>query len=248
MEGIIFKKDGPYLQPITTDKKEEKVNSLAPYLSKLILIEPGVTFGEFFDYVMKDAKIYSLIFMSQLGGFDLAKWTDEWNNPDVEDNDLEKLDYIFVSWIAETWFDRNVLEDYVDFHGQGPGEYPEGEKVEDMSYSLSFTPINKLKDLEFKIKTDYEVVHHEKGVLPEKILLDMHKKMTIYDVIGGILDDISFYGEPELREEAQKELERRAKDIEDVIDKKGVDGALADGDLVEWEDIKKDLDIKDEEE
>ena len=247
MEGIIFKKDGPYIQPTRTDEKEEKVDSLIPYLNKIITIEQGVTFGDFFDYAMQESEQYSIIFYSQLGGFDLTKWTDEWDNPDTTDNELEELTFLEVYWIAETWFDRDELDDYVGFHGQGPGEYPDGQKVDDMLYSVSFTPINKFKDLEFRINNEYKIIHHEKGVLPEKVLLDTHKKMTIYDVIGGILDDISFYGDPENRKEAQNEIEERAKEIEDVIDKKGVDGAVKDGDLVSWEDIEKELGINDDE-
>ena len=76
--------------------------------------------------------------------------------------------------------------------------------------------------------------------------MDKHKKMTIYDVIGAILDDISFYGEPEHREEAQEELKRRAKEVEDVIEEKGLAGAIKGGDLLEWDDIEKKLGINDD--
>jgi len=114
LEGIIFKKDGTYIQPTRTDEKEEKVDSLIPYLNKIITIEQGVTFGDFFDYVMQESEQYSIIFHSQLGGFDLTKWTDEWDNPDTTDNELEELTFLEVYWIAETWFDRDELDDYVD--------------------------------------------------------------------------------------------------------------------------------------
>lgn len=246
-EGILVKKDGIYRRHWYGGQHEQKVDSFVPYLDKILQLDEDVTFGDFFDHVMGEAYQHSTIFYSQLGGFALEDWIGEWSRPDEYDKDLNDLHYLSVYWIAEIWSHTDKLEDYVDFHAVGAGEYPDtGEKVEDMNYSVSFTPLNNLKHLPFKIFNEYKIIQHTSGTTKEEYILETKKPMTVYDVIGGILNDVSFYGNPEARQEAGDELNRRAKELDDILDEKGLDGALKDGDLLSWEDLEEKLKSTDE--
>lgn len=203
MHSLIVRKDGLYY-----DKK--KVDTFIPFLSRPIEVAIGVTFEDFFSYVMKDAEAFTAIFASDLGWFDLTAWQKEWDKEAEEMDKQEGNDY--MSYL-EVRIDGEIHEDefYLvkTFHGIGMIEGQKG------GYSVSFSGLNKLKKYPFTVNNEFKAYVWETN----KELFKKEYPVTVYEVIGAILDDISFYGEPEERDEAITELNRRVDEVKEKLDR-----------------------------
>jgi hypothetical protein len=245
--GILVKKDGLYYRDWEDGEQlERKVDSFIPYLKEAIEAEDDVTFEDFFNHVMDEYKMISIVFASQLGHYDLGKWREEWACPFVDKPDGHtKTKHLEVGWATEWWdkgMDREV-EEWVGFGGRGETlDESTGEWIDDMGISFSFTPINELKNYPFKINIEYKIFDWEKYKADKDVknrenwfAVDGVKRMSVYDVIGGILDDISFYGAPDGRDKESEKLEKLCKETDAIIEEKGIEGAVKDGDLFEWD-------------
>ena len=238
--GILVKRDGLYRRSWYGGQHEERIDSFFPFLNEPLQVENDITFEDFFNHVMNEHELVNVIFASQLGGFDLGEWREEWKKPFVDKPDEHtRTKYLGVEWVAEwnNYGSKREIEEYVGFGGHGETLH-EDKWVDGMNISFSFTPINGMKGYLFKIDTEYKMFDSAiKKVKKEEdwFVVVGVKGMTVYDVIGGILNDISFYGEPDSRDKQCDELDKRCKETKDVIDKKGLDGAIKDGDLFEWD-------------
>ena len=248
--GLLVKKDGLYIRDWDDGKQvEKKVDSFIPYLNEEIRVEDDVTFEDFFNHIMDEYKLVTIIFASQLGHFDLGKWRKEWAKPFVDKPDGHtRTKHLEVAWCTELW-DESIsddkvreVEEWIGFGGRGETlDEVTGEWFDDMNISFSFSPINEMKNYPFKINTEYKMLDWER-YKKNKNSDDSDyycvigiKKMSVYDVIGGILDDISFYGEPDHRDQKGEELQEKCDELDEILDEKGLDGALEDGDLHKWE-------------
>lgn len=249
--GVLVKKDGLYMRDWDDGEQlERKVDSFIPHLNEELRVEDDVTFEDFFNHVMNEHEMVTIVFASQLGHFDLGNWVDEWAKPYVNKPDGHtRTKCLQVDWATELW-DESIrddkvreVEEWIGFGGRGETLMEDtGEWEDDMGISFSFTPINELKNYPFKINTEYKMldwVKYKENKDSENrddwYCVIGHKKMSVYQVIGGILDDISFYGDPDNRDEKSEELQERCDEHEKLIEEKGIDGALADGDIVKWD-------------
>jgi len=251
--GILIKKDGIYYRDWDDGEQlENKVESFIPYLNEEIRVEDDITFEDFFNHVMDNHEIISVIFASQLGHFDLGKWVDEWKKPFVDKPDGHtRTKYLQVAWSTE-WWDKSIngeyreVEEWVGFGGRGETLDEEtGDWMDDMGISFSFTPINEMKGYPFKIDTEYRMLDWERyqtNKTPDDpdywYCVIGHKKMTVFDVVGGILDDISFYGDPDRRDETGEEIRKTGDELDEIIKEKGIEGAEKDGHLYRWDPDK----------
>lgn len=248
--GILVKKDGIYRRDWNDGEQlEEKIESFIPYLNEEIRVKNDITFEDFFNHVMKEYEIMSVIFASHLGNFNLGKWKNEWEKPFVNEFDGHtKPKYLEVSWVAELW-DEDIygnhkqVEEWISFGGRGESLNEEtGDWENDVGISFSFSPINELKDFPFYINTEYKMFDWKKDKINRKNNKKSEncycvvgvKPMKLFDVIGGILGDISFYGEPENRNETGEELRQQSDDLEKLLDEKGHEQMLKDGDIHIW--------------
>jgi hypothetical protein len=245
--GILVKKDGWYYRDWEDGEQlERKIDSFIPFLNEQIEVEDDITFEDFFSQIMNESDLVSVIFASQLGHYDLGNWRKEWAKPFVNEPDGHtRTKYLEVAWAAEWWdhdLDREI-EEWVAFGGKGEILMDDTDKWEDdMGISFSFTPINELKGYPFKINTEYKLFDwaaYRKNKNARKrdkwFAVDGVKRMRVYEVIGGILDDISFYGDPDNRDEKGEELKERCDETDKLLEEKGLDKALEDGDLYKWD-------------
>jgi len=230
-EGIVLKKDGLYRYNWDDGQHIHTADSLVRWLREPLYIDDGVTFETFFDLVMLESEKISDIFQSHLGGYDLSDWADEWNQPDktLDDAEEEQIDHVELRWSVEYHSDNPEygLDDWVDFGGRGRMKSKEAfgdDEWHDTNFGFSFTPINEIKHYPFKIRDEWRIFDWNFDAnleLPSEeryeagFIFNSTKVMTVYDVIGAILFDISFYGPPTERQDKSDELTEQVEHIKE---------------------------------
>lgn len=224
--GLVVKKGGLFLYSWDGGQKITSTNSITAWLNKPLYIDDGVTFEDFFKWVMKDHEIASVIFQSDLGGYDLGDWIDEWRLEDPmkdDEDDDQEIDYLAVYWGVErnkfNSRNRSELDEAPGFHGVGRTRSPDAygdNDWHDTNFSFSFTPLNEMKHYLFKLNDEYNIIDGDikaKNVMKDDdwYLFKSYKSFTVYDVISAILDDISFYGAPAERQETADDLLERSQ-------------------------------------
>jgi len=224
-DGIVIKKDGLYRYYWNDGQQITKVDSLLDWLREPLYFGDDITFEDFFNYVMNECDRANDIFRSHLGGFPLKNWLDEWNKPDPGDKkyaDHEEINYVEMYWAAE-FHGKNPefgVEEWLGFHGVGriidKNAYGD-EEWHDTNFGFSFTPLNEYKHYSFNLDYTWKLYDWDSNPKDEKTwyVYEGRKAMTVYDVIGGLLFDISFYGSPNERQEKADELEEQVQRIKD---------------------------------
>lgn len=231
--AIIVRKDGLYRHTWDAGQELNQVKNLLDWLRMEIYVEDGITFEDFFNHIMVDYERVSEVFYSHLGGYSLADWLDEWNTPDpMKDIEDEEIDTLEVYWSVEqnnfNQYKRPEIEEWVGFHGKGRHRSSDAygdDELHDTAFSFSMTKLNEMKHYPFSINEEWNIFNGM--VKPEDMknlegddwyILKAHKSMTVYDVIAGILDDISFYGSPTERDDKSNELQEQVQRIKDGIE------------------------------
>ena len=264
MDTIKIKKDGlPYRvywyyddEKDVGNYREKPIESLISYLMYPLEVEEGVTFEQFFNLIMKERNLMSIVFASHLGNFSLDNWVDEWKKDSVQDEyEYQKMEKLCVQWAVQRWRDHNIngeeflfddnIEEYVDFHGYGDC-YSEFYHKDDngewqgkwfkSGIAIEFTPIYKLKNYPFEVDTSWQLFDFGADD-KDNFILKSTKKMSVYDVIGSVLNEISFAGNPENRDKEVEQLNKCVDDLDKLIEDKGIDNALKDGDLISADDV-----------
>ena len=196
--SILLKKSGKIFKENNAGKKVE-VKSFIPYLSEPFYIENGTTFEKFFNIVMNEADAYSTIFASQLGHYPLRSFSKEWKKEYVKEKN-DKMKYLEVRRATvELWDIEKIHSFYCQFGGVG------GKT----KYGLDFLQLYKLKKYPLKLSTKLDfikIITKKKAKYDDKIIFSTDVYITLYDVIGAILDEITFYGEPATRDVYAKDL------------------------------------------
>jgi len=189
------------------------VNNLFQYLHEPVEIHEGFTVGDFFGILEKDKEIYDIIFSSHLGGHDLDLYTedcfrDSVNNEINCDDVKEEVLYCSLIWKAEL-NENNLMDIYIDFAGIGHTIKNGIKKVE--NFALDFTPLHELKAKELKLDESFSLFKSNSG--NSELICEGTKWFTVYDVIGTILYEASFSGDPIRRDAIQDQLISRADDL-----------------------------------
>lgn len=210
--GIVVKKDGLFRYYWDSGQQIKKIDSMLMWLHYPLYLDDNITFEDFFNHVMNDVELASIIFYSHLGGYSLSDWVGEWNKPDPGDEKYtnQQIDHIEIYWVAEYWITKKdkQMDENVGLHGVGRSKDKDchgDNEWHNTNFSFSFTPINEFKHYLFKLNTDWKLLD-QNCTIPlsysqNKDQLLMSKNMTVYDVVGCILDDLSFYGDPSERQD-----------------------------------------------
>ncbi len=225
---IIITSDTILLQSDYKDEKESELASIC-LLQEEVQLEKGVTFGRIMELIYRDADFIEKAFHISLGGFKLQPFIDDMmcdsSIPD-DSNNGDALEALVLSWVADDF--RNELEIYTDLSGRAAEikapYYSEW-------YGVEFTPLSKLRDLPFELDTSFVIRNIEKKIEEEKVFCST-LKFTVYDLISGILNEITFCGYPENRDAKLCDiLERKEEFLKDPDKSK----------LIKLSDLKKEL-------
>jgi hypothetical protein len=240
------------------DYINEKVDSLIPYLSHRVEIEENFTLGDLFKIIEAEQDIYNTIFSSQLGHFPISKYIENLNMEIVEDkeeDDTTDIKYLEMVWICEIWdydamkevplsdFGKELgmteedrpsgssFEFYCAFHGYGKwrdDNVSEGEWV-DGGIAIGLTQLNELKDFPIVLNKNINIYTYESEPNP-RLTPAGEKYFKVYDVVGEILSEVSFYGLPEDKDEVLEDVIEKRDEIKNKIseeDKEEDCGSLA---------------------
>ena len=221
-EGIVLKKNGLYRYQWNNGQKKTKIDSLIKWLCEPLFIDKGVTFGDFFNLIMNEHEKASDIFTSHLGGYSLSDWLVEWNQSGERvSNDQEKIEYVELKWVVEYHSNHPdwSIDEGIEMIGKGRKKNSDlfgDDNWNDTNFGFSFTSINELKNYPIRLNNDWKIFDWDAVVdtnLPaderdvNSFGFNNSKQMTVYDVVGAILFDISFYGPPNTRNKTLGELQ-----------------------------------------
>lgn len=177
--------------------EREEVKSLKNYLNCVLHLEEGITFGTFFNLILKDKDFFNEVFKETMGGFDLNQFTKEWGK-NGEKKDVEKINYLEIYRDIKLKDNGDLIIDIRNIFEGVIKKETENENV-----SLDFIPISNLKDLPLKINTDYIIP----GIIIENVnMINSSKDMTLFEVLESILYDITFYGDPTSRDKIKDDV------------------------------------------
>jgi hypothetical protein len=198
------------------------VDDLPQFLADEVVIGKNVTFGRIFELIIANKDIFNVIFNKGcLYGYRIDQFIDEFNKED-DDKDANNVDWIEVCWgvdYMDGFMDsEKELTIYPDFHGIKQNyvdKFIGDGKPCDMGIAVEFTPINQLKKYPFKLDKKVEIRGYDKDAENKfPILLEATKDFTLFDMIKGILHEITFMGAPEQRDEQRSKLDATVERIE----------------------------------
>lgn len=190
-------------------KRRTKLKTLFRGLNWEIEIEDGANFGSFLKCIESFKNEAQVIFLSHLGGHPIEPFIEEGKLKPPKENYHERdggISHLEVYWGTDIYQDEEeqTFTSYVDFHGINK----ETDKLGVTSSAIELTPMNELKGLKLTLNKEFRLQEFKKtakGYKP-KLLFKGTKEFTLYDVFGGILNEISFHGEPSSRDKFRGEL------------------------------------------
>jgi hypothetical protein len=226
---------------------EKEVDKLSPYFNEVVELDDNFTFADLFDYIEREKDLFNAVFSSHLGHHPLQAFIDEIRKPMPEGGERSKIDYVELRRYGER-FDGEV-EIWVDVCGVN-------EKTGD-GYGIEFSPLNEMKYIPLRLNKTFKVSELK---IPSKFirfLITLGKKFgiplkrwespfdyvyvsgttcfTVYELISEVLNEISFAGVPEKRDETWNGVK---EDIKEMISEL----KQATGDkCAELDDLEKEL-------
>jgi len=175
-EGVAYvrrwnEKAGRYEEKKKTDQR------LSDVLQFTIEIEK-TTFGQFFEFVIREADLFQRVFNAALYGFPLGPYIDEIAMPAKPDPDLYRVEVYWYAYKPE-------------FHGYGKWTSKVGG-MGDGPVAIEYTPLYVYKDTPLVLNTNIDPQDMGRPMdAPEKNVLDF----TVYGVLCAILAEITWSGD-----------------------------------------------------
>lgn len=202
---------------------QEVTDSAPRFLWESCRLAEGVTLRDLFTILRRDIDLYEVIF-----GNWVKEIVSEGLDNEAEESDLSHLCLSWVVTVNDHW-DEVAQENtegkavsgytFPDFHGIGPGE--EGT----LPYSVSFTPLYKMMDLEVKLDRNFLIsdeaefyrTRRRTGEYPQRGEFDttyQDSTFNLMQILYGIIWELSFFGGPTERDETAEDLKRRVEEVE----------------------------------
>ncbi|MFW5847764.1 MAG: hypothetical protein ACOCVF_02480 [bacterium] len=260
---IIFDKDKLFYTNLHDETEEISSSDLLMYLRATVEIKEGTTIDHFVNHLRENILGINAIFRQSLGNADFELFLEEYDKEPTEklswgEEGTWKLNHAEVYWISDYvpngvikysnddsgWFDL-----YAGFGGNGEtydNWFATGEKQWcECGLSFSFVSLNLLKDVELKLNNEIKILKYpfEKDENGEMIHLvnNVTHEMNLFTFLDSIFWEISWFGTPEDRDEAEKSLQDKMDQTKELINK---------GDYTQFtsiDDLMKELEDDDDE-
>lgn len=200
MKTILLDKKGDLYLEDNFNGSKEKVDTIKYYLDCPLKIEKGSTFEHFFNHIFAESDIIDIIFKETMGDVSILKFMDEWNKPFITSNSLgiEYLRLRKTFEYIETDFNKGFVDIRIDFDGVG--------KNNGMDYSLEFMSLNEMKKFPIIIDNTLHVKESLQKKDGQESYFGGECTMTLFEVIGTLLYEITFYGIPKERDDTKQKL------------------------------------------
>ena len=218
MATLLLKKDGSLIrakefynkEKESWDASESEVSEHAwHYLNDVIKFENGITLKDFFNLINKNIDIFVGIF---------GNWIDDYTDvilnglPESRKEDDQPIDYLHVRWRLDIDDKEKELciPAFPDFGGVGVATHDDEyyKKGEIIYWAIGYSPMQNYADLPLKLEEIVDVWYPEQKELKKYKSYDY----TLYQVIQGIIWEISFHGAPndtyKVMQELREQMER----------------------------------------
>ena len=201
MKTIFLDRKGDLYLEDNFNGSQKKVDTIKYYMDCPLKLGDGATFEHLFNHIIAEVEIIDIIFNETMGDNKLSDYIDEWNKPFITTKTGLDIDYIRFRKVLEYLeMDRNkgFVDIRIDFDGVG--------KNEGADYSLEFMSLPEMKKHPIKIETDLyvkESLHRKDG---DDSYIGGDCVVTLFEVIGTLLYEITFYGPPSVRDKAKQKL------------------------------------------
>jgi hypothetical protein len=200
------------------DIEDITASQLPQYLGEPVEIEEGVSFKKIFELCIINRKIFNIVFHSFTRGYDIDMYIEDFlSNPKEEERDIKYLEVYRV-------FEHHIYDDgendwsyYYGFHGKG-----KEDENGITNYGLLGLSLADLKGLPIKVNNELDITidsgksFEEAKSFKEKYP-SIHKAqipMTLFNFIGAILFELTFYGTPTHANEFSNKLREQSEAID----------------------------------
>lgn len=195
------------------------------YLQSPIEIEKGVMVQDFMDVLMQHEADIDAMFFGFSKGHKLRPFYEEMKrDPDNKRLNVSKVE---IGWTADYFAaERRGQHNELYLSVQMSGIAKKKVDGETVYTSLSQAAMNDWKHVPLVIcdtlrVSDFRIV--DKGPTGRAethfvTLLEAKKEMTLYDLVGGFIDSITWYGYPEQRKERMEDIERMVLGTDEYMD------------------------------
>lgn len=230
---IRIEKDKIFYTDFSNEPLEIFSAEIPAYLGDVIELGEFVTFSRIFDLIEDHKALFNTIFAKDLGNFKIEQFLEEYHQPVSHTPDRYDLE-VHVVCQAHNYQDYRNIEYYVSFHGKGILKN-DRQALEPYPISLSFTPLNELKNKYIRANNAVEIYTYSEGGNIERSVL-YEGEIKLFDFFAAILNEISFFGSPDNRNEVSGEIAESAEALE-----KGEEERIS------WEEIHEQWDNEQEE-
>lgn len=200
MKNILLDANGNLFIEDSFSGMVEKIESFKNYLDSQIKVEDGATFGHLFEYVMKDSEFINIVFGETMGGYPLEIFKNEWEDTKIDSRkNYGGIEFIRIRKTLE-YFEVDSNQGFSDIRIDFDGINNETGVV----YSLEFMSLPEMKNIPIIIDP---ILHIENNTKNTDI--DYPKSecvMTLFEILGSILHEITFYGTPTQRDQTKQKI------------------------------------------
>jgi hypothetical protein len=224
MNYVRFKKDGLYSKEYDENGKATKwAKANAPiyvYFQSIVEIDKRVTLGDIIHTLIVNEADIDAMFMGCTRGRRLRPYYDEMLRP--PSNKRTDLSHLEIIWVADYYRADNFNHEnelYLGLQVNGVSR----DSQEANYHALSRAPLNDWKHLKVELNDTLMVNEFISGQQSETgttsmhvvTLLEARKEITLYDLICGLLSELTMYGYPEQRMERMGDIQSLVEHMED---------------------------------
>ena len=192
-----------YYKEYQTSKKELLDDSqFIQYLSDYVEFSDDLTFERLFNLIIQHSKIINDIFSTALGHYKIEDYIEDFK----QEPKHPKIYYLKITPISD--YCDNELHVYYDFGGF--------DDEENIAYGLSLSSISDYKQCNIKINDEFQIEDYDKET--KIILKAKYTNIRLFDILYTILDEISWHGTPDDKNEVSNHLSEKGKEIEKAIE------------------------------
>ena len=180
---------------------QEKVDTIKYYLDCPLIVESGVKFETLFNHIIMEYKLMDIIFSETMGSYNLESFIEEWGKPPKPNKMGFEIEYIRFRKVLE-YIEVDDNKGFVDIRIELDG----AGKNNGMDYSLEFMSLTEMKKYPVVIEN---ILHVKENLLKkdgEESYIGGDCVTTLFEIIGTILYEITFYGPPDERDNAKQKL------------------------------------------
>lgn len=173
-------------------------------------IDSDVTFGDFFKFLIAEKDLVQKIFSASLCGVPFELLIDDFKKKPKKFTG--EIKYLELYWSAE--LGDNELNIETDLHG-----IPKKRKNKDfVPIALDFVPLNELITCQLVLNKNFEITNNNTIKQKDISLFKAIREFTLYEIIHAVLNELTWYGTPEMRDKKGKAILQDIKKIRTVDD------------------------------